>query len=96
MNRQFNMVINTDNMDMFRLGAMMNFDDGFDGIQPRNFVHELDGVQNNTVCIGLYCELQNRQGDNQVKAKITIRESIVRENLNFDFPLTPVVHYTNN
>ena len=32
MNRQFNMVINTDNMDMFRLGAMMNFDDGFDGI----------------------------------------------------------------
>lgn len=98
MNRQVNMVFNTDNMDMFRVGMMMNIDDGFEGIQPRNFVHELDGDQRWSVCIGLYCELQNRQGDNQVKAKITIREGtgIERENLNFDFPLTPVVHYTNN
>ena len=48
------------------------------------------------VCLGLYCELQNRQGDNQVKAKIMLRDNIDREYINFDFPLTPVVHYTNN
>lgn len=82
-------------MDMGRM--MFGFDpDAFEGIQPRNFVHEIEGYEEGTVCIGLYCELQNRQGDNQVKAKITLREGIERERLNFEFPMTPVVHYTNN
>lgn len=69
----------------------------FRGIQPRNFIHELDGVDEGIgmVCLGLYCELNNRQGEYHVKAKITLRDENDRPRLNFDFPITPVVHYTN-
>ena len=70
------------------------FDEHFGGIAKRNFIHELEGDQKE-VCLGLYCELNNRQGDTQIKAKIMLRDNIVRSRLNFDFPMTPVVHYSN-
>ena len=74
-------------------------DDDFDGMQPRDFIHEIEGEKrtpNNEVCQALYVEAPART-DKTLKAIITLKQEYNkpenRARLNFEFPITPVLHY---